>query len=135
MSDTQLNTNADANADIVATQPGMEPVVTPEVAAVGEKIMKQVRLVYDPEIPVNIYDLGLIYKIDIKPLPDNKVDVEIEMTLTTPNCPVAGEMPRMVQSAVEVVEEVNDVKVNLVWEPTWDKSMMSDEAKLQLNMF
>ncbi len=124
--------NANANADIAAMQP---EAVSGVVASVGDKILKQLRSVFDPEIPVNIYDLGLIYKIDVKPLDGGKVDVEIEMTLTTPNCPVAGEMPRMVQKAVEAVEETNDVKVNLVWEPTWDKSLMSDEAKLQLNMF
>lgn len=119
-------------SDIAATQPEM---ITDEITQLGEKIVAQLRTVFDPEIPVNIYDLGLIYKIDVKPLENRKADVEIHMTLTTPNCPVAGSMPGLVQKAVENVDEVNDVNVSLVWEPTWSKDMMSDEAKLQLNMF
>lgn len=116
-------------------------MTTPEalsesVAALGDKIVAQLRTVFDPEIPVNVYDLGLIYAVDVKPLDDGKADVRIEMTLTTPNCPVAAEMPAMVQCAVLKLEnEVNDCKVNLVWEPPWDKSRMSDEAMLHLNMF
>lgn len=116
-------------------------MATPEalsetVAVLGEKIVAQLRTVFDPEIPVNIYDLGLIYAVDVKPLDSGKADVRIDMTLTTPNCPVAGEMPAMVQCAVlKLEDEVNDCKVNLVWEPPWDKSRMSDEAMLHLNMF
>lgn len=115
-------------------------LVSPEalsefVATLGEKIVERLRTVFDPEIPVNIYDLGLIYKIDIQPVEDGKADVHIEMTLTSPTCPVAGHMPGMVQHAVVGLEQVNDVMVELVWNPPWDKSRMSDEAKLQLNMF
>ncbi len=105
------------------------------VAVLGAKITERLRTVFDPEIPVNIYDLGLIYSIDIRPLAEGKADVRIEMTLTTPNCPVAGQMPAMVQQAVSSVDDVNDVQVELVWDPPWDKSRMSDEARLQLNMF
>jgi FeS assembly SUF system protein len=118
--------------NIAATQP---EAISEAIAALGEKVVAQLRTVFDPEIPVNIFDLGLIYKVDIKPLDGGRADVDIDMTLTTPNCPVAGSMPGLVQRAVENVAEVNDVKVNLVWEPPWDKSQMSDEAKLQLNMF
>ena len=118
--------------EIAALQP---EAAAGAVSQLGEKIIGQLRMVFDPEIPVNIYDLGLIYKVDVKPLEDGKADVDIDMTLTSPNCPVAEQMPAMVRSAVSALDEVNDVKVTLVWEPEWDKSQMSDEAKLQLNMF
>lgn len=116
------------------------PADTPEamslaMAMVGEKVLERMRTVFDPEIPVNIYDLGLIYKIDFEPVEGGKFDAHIKMTLTTPNCPVAGSMPGQVQQAVEVVEELNKVTIDLVWDPPWDKSRMSDEARLQLNMF
>lgn len=115
-------------------------MTTPEsiaetVTTLGEKIVARLRTVFDPEIPVNIYDLGLIYSIDVKPLDDGKADVRIDMTLTTPNCPVAAEMPAAVQNAVLKLEEINDATVTLVWDPPWDKSRMSDEAMLHLNMF
>ncbi len=103
--------------------------------AVREKIIAGIRTVFDPEIPVNLYDLGLIYRIELKPLPGGKVDAEIDMTLTAPGCPVAGEMPGMVKRAVIDLPELNEINVYLVWDPPWDKSRMSDEAKLQLNMF
>ncbi len=89
------------------------------------------KTVYDPEIPVDIYELGLIYKIDIS----EERNVEINMTLTAPGCPVAGEMPGWVESAARTVEGINEIKVNLVFDPLWDPSLMSDEAKLELNMF
>lgn len=121
-----------------------EPVRIEEAsipAALEEKIIERLRTVFDPEIPVNIYDLGLIYKLDCKPAepaPDNKeikYDLSIDMTLTTPNCPVAGQMPAMAKHAVEGLPELNKVDIQLVWDPPWDKSRMSDEAKLQLNFF
>jgi len=93
------------------------------------------REVYDPEIPVNIFELGLIYKIDITEADDGKYDVFVEMTLTSPGCPVAGEMPGMVQGAIFPVEGVGAVDVDLVWDPPWDPSFMAETAKLQLNMF
>lgn len=111
------------------------PEVDPAIVVIGEKIVAELRKVFDPEIPVNIYDMGLIYKIDVNPIEGGKYDIHITMTLTTPNCPVAGHMPGMVQHATANVVEVNDVKVDLVWDPPWDKNSMSDEAKLQLNMF
>jgi FeS assembly SUF system protein len=122
-------------SDIAAMQPGLEARPDEAIMGLGEKIVAAVRTVFDPEIPVNIYDLGLIYKIDVKPLENNKADVEIQMTLTTPNCPVAGSMPGLVERAVRNVEEINDIKVDLTFDPPWTKDMMSDEAKLQLNMF
>ena len=97
----------------------------------SEKLITALKTVYDPEIPVNIYELGLIYKVDVA---DNK-DVTVDMTLTAPGCPVAGEMPVMVQTALETVPEVGSVVVNMVFEPPWTPDRMSEEAKLELNMF
>lgn len=94
-------------------------------------LIKAIKTVYDPEIPVDIYELGLIYKIDIS----DERNVEIDLTLTAPGCPVAGEMPGWVADAARTVESVNEVKVNLVFDPLWDPSLMSDEAKLELNMY
>lgn len=93
------------------------------------------RKVFDPEIPVNIYELGLIYKIDVTPADDGKSDVYVEMTLTSPACPVAQEMPAWVQGAIFPIEGVRNVDVDIVWDPTWDPSKMAETAKLQLNMF
>lgn len=95
-------------------------------------VQAALRDVYDPEIPVNIYELGLIYKVDID---KDTNDIYIEMTLTSPGCPVAGEMPRMIEQAVRTVNDVKDVKVEIVWDPPWDPSKMAETAKLQLNMF
>ncbi|MEX2670676.1 MAG: SUF system Fe-S cluster assembly protein [Phycisphaeraceae bacterium] len=97
-------------------------------ASVQDQIVAAIKQVYDPEIPVNIYDLGLIYEVDVKP--DETVDVK--MTLTTPNCPEAQTLPGMVEQAVETVAGVKKANVEIVWEPRWDKEMMSDAAKLQL---
>jgi FeS assembly SUF system protein len=102
-----------------------------EVTALGERIIEELKTVYDSEIPVNIYELGLIYKIDIA---DDR-GVTIEMTLTTPNCPAAQDLPVMVQDAAGAVAGVRDVKVNIVWDPPWDQSRMSDEARATLNMW
>ena len=90
-----------------------------------------IKTVYDPEIPVDIYELGLIYRIDI----DNDRNVDIDMTLTAPGCPVAGEMPIWVQDAVSSVAGVNHVSVNMVFDPPWDPSRLSDEARVALNMY
>ena len=95
-----------------------------------EKIIKEIKKVYDPEIPVNIYELGLIYEIKVEK--DNNVNVK--MTLTTPNCPVAESLPKEVKDSIMQVKEVNNVDLELVWDPPWDKSMMSEAAKLELNL-
>jgi FeS assembly SUF system protein len=102
-----------------------------ELNAFGEKLIAAMKTVYDPEIPVDIYELGLIYKVDVA---DNK-DVTVDMTLTAPGCPVAGEMPVMVKDALKMVEGVGEVKVNMVFDPPWTPERMSDEAKLELNMY
>ncbi len=94
-------------------------------------VQAALREVYDPEIPVNIYELGLIYKVDI----DDKNGVFVEMTLTSPGCPVAGEMPGMIADAVRTIENVGEVTVEIIWDPPWDPSKMAETAKLQLNMF
>lgn len=96
-----------------------------------DEIVAALKTVYDPEIPADIYELGLIYKVDIAD--DRKV--LIDMTLTTPNCPSAAELPAMVENAVACVAGVGDVKVNIVWNPPWDPSRMSDEARVALNMW
>ena len=93
-------------------------------------IINALKTVFDPEIPVDIYELGLIYKCEVTP----ENDVVIDMTLTTPHCPVADEMPIKVEEAVKAVEGVNKVKVDLVWDPPWDMSRMSDVARLELDM-
>jgi FeS assembly SUF system protein len=95
------------------------------------KLVTALKTVYDPEIPVDIYELGLIYKVDVS---DAK-DVAVDMTLTAPNCPVAGEMPEMVQHALETVEGIGKVTVNLTFDPPWTPDEMSEEAKLELNMY
>ena len=95
-----------------------------------DKIIGEIKKIYDPEIPVNIYELGLIYDIKI----DKTNNVKVKMTLTTPNCPVAESLPKEVKDSIIEVKEVNDVDLELVWDPPWDKSMMSEAAKLELNL-
>jgi FeS assembly SUF system protein len=102
-----------------------------ELDAITDQLIEKLKTVFDPEIPVDIYELGLIYKVDVS---DDK-DVAIDMTLTAPGCPVAGEMPGWVQDAVMEIPGVRSCTVDLVFDPPWDPSRMSDEAKLQLNMF
>tara|TARA_B100002019_G_C21130434_1_gene527998 strand:+ start:437 stop:823 length:387 start_codon:yes stop_codon:yes gene_type:complete len=96
-----------------------------------EQVIDCIRTVVDPEIPVNLYDLGLIYKIHIN---DNN-DIKVEMTLTNPNCPVAGTMPENVGKSIEKLSNINSIEVLLVWEPKWTKELMSEEAKLALDIF
>ena len=95
-----------------------------------EKVIAEIKKIYDPEIPVNIYELGLIY--DIKT--DDKNNVKVNMTLTSPNCPVAESLPKEVKDSIMEIKEVNKVDLDLVWDPPWDKSMMSEAAKLELNL-
>jgi len=97
---------------------------------IKNKVIEVVKKIYDPEIPVNIYELGLIYKIDV----DEKNKVNVDMTLTSPNCPVAESLPNEVKENIKIVEGVSDVNLNLVWEPPWDKDKMSEAAKLELNL-
>ncbi len=94
-----------------------------------EKVIAEIKKIYDPEIPVNIYELGLIYDIII-----NNSEVKVKMTLTTPNCPVAESLPKDVKDSILEIDGVSKVDVDLVWDPPWDKSMMSEAAKLELNL-
>ena len=97
---------------------------------IKNKVIEEIKKIFDPEIPVNIYDLGLIYKIDV----DDNNCVNIDMTLTSPNCPVAESLPNEVKDNIMKMKDVSDVKLNLVWEPPWDKDKMSEAAKLELNL-
>ncbi|MGB0341889.1 MAG: SUF system Fe-S cluster assembly protein [Parvibaculales bacterium] len=122
-----------ASAENGAPVPEPVPVeeLSPELAALTDDLIGALKSVYDPEIPVDIYELGLIYRVDVS---DDR-DVTIDMTLTAPGCPVAEHMPRWVEDAVRSVDGVCDVIVNMTFDPPWDPSRMSDEARVALNMF
>ena len=115
-------------ADIQATGSALS---AEELEDFTQKLVTALKSVYDPEIPVDIYELGLIYKVDVSDVKD----VTVDMTLTAPGCPVAGEMPGMVKNALEGVEGIGEVTVNMTFEPPWTPERMSEEAKLELNMF
>ncbi len=117
--------------DIAAPADNASALPQEEVTRMTDDIVAALKTVFDPEIPSDIYELGLIYKVDIK---DDRA-VDIDMTLTTPNCPSAAELPIMVENAVASVAGVGPVKVQVVWDPPWDPSRMSDEARLVLNMW
>ena len=97
---------------------------------IKSKVIEEIKKIYDPEIPVNIYELGLIYKVEV----DDKNKVNVDMTLTSPNCPVAESLPKEVKENIMKVEGVSEVSLNLVWEPPWNKDKMSEAAKLELNL-
>ena len=130
MMDDQPNPDAGAVVATEAAQPS-SAMPTDEVARLTDEIVGALKTVYDPEIPADIYELGLIYKVDI----DDDRAVKIDMTLTTPNCPSAAELPGMVEDAVASVPGVREAKVTIVWDPPWDPSRMSDEARAVLNMW
>lgn len=116
-------------ADDVNTEPE-NPIEEIQTKVIEAQVVETIRTIFDPEIPVNIYDMGLIYKIDVL----NDSEVNIEMTLTSPACPVAGSLPGDVERKVAAMAGVSEAKVELVWEPTWNPDMMTEAAKLQLNM-
>ena len=120
---------AAAPAAVPAERPSTIPA--DEMARLTDEIVTALKTVFDPEIPADIYELGLIYKVDI----DDDRMVNIDMTLTTPNCPSAAELPAQVENAVAGVPGVREAKVNIVWDPPWDPSRMSDEARAVLNMW
>ncbi len=97
---------------------------------IKNKVISEIKKIYDPEIPVNIYELGLIYDISVK----NEKDVTVKMTLTSPNCPVAESLPKEVKDSIIAIKGVGKVDLDLVWDPPWNKSMMSEAAKLELNL-
>lgn len=124
----------DATAEFSPNRPDIEiPSALPpeEIDRLTDDIIAALKTVYDPEIPADIYELGLIYRVDI----DNDRNVAIDMTLTAPGCPVAGEMPGWVENAVAAVAGVQSVKVTMVFDPPWDQSRMSDEARVALDMW
>jgi FeS assembly SUF system protein len=116
------------NAPAVAAASAIPPA---ELDRLTDDIVAALKSVYDPEIPADIYELGLIYKVDV----DDERVVKVEMTLTTPNCPSAAELPAMVENAVASVQGVREARVDIVWDPPWDPSRMSDEARAVLNMW
>lgn len=122
---------AENAAVVAATAEKPSAIPADEMARLTDEIVGALKTVYDPEIPADIYELGLIYKVDI----DDDRMVNIDMTLTTPNCPSAAELPGMVENAVAGVPGVREAKVQIVWEPPWDPSRMSDEARTVLNMW
>jgi FeS assembly SUF system protein len=118
--------------DELAEPPNID---APDHHSMWPKCRAALQDVYDPEIPVNIYELGLIYMVDIQDGEGSDYDLYVQMTLTSPACPVAQEMPGMVQGALFPIDGVGEVDVEIVWDPPWDPSMMAETAKLQLNMF
>ncbi len=129
MSDELKTDTATAAPADTAERPSNIP--PEEMTRLTDEIVSALKTVFDPEIPADIYELGLIYKVDV----DDDRMVRIDMTLTTPNCPAAGELPGQVENAVAGVSGVREAKVNIVWDPPWDPSRMSDEARTVLNMW
>jgi len=136
------NAGVGAAADVVAEAPRApeaaqvtiqhgSTIPSDELARLTDEIVSALKSVYDPEIPADIYELGLIYKVDV----DDDHVVKVEMTLTTPNCPSAAELPALVENAVASVAGVREAKVDIVWDPPWDPGRMSDEARAVLNMW
>ncbi len=131
--DTAPTPAAPVASEMTATQPGdaSQGAASEDVARLTDEIVTAIKTVYDPEIPADVYELGLIYRIDIA---DDR-SVSVDMTLTTPNCPSAQELPTMVENAVASVPGVGPVAVKVVWDPPWEPSRMSDEARVVLNMW
>ncbi len=130
MSEEQ-NSGQDRDIIDVAVNADVSKPSNDEIERITAEVISQIKTVYDPEIPVDIYELGLIYKVELE---DDRT-LKIDMTLTAPGCPVAGEMPIWVKEACEMIEGVNKVEVNMVFDPPWTPDLMSDEARLELNMF
>jgi FeS assembly SUF system protein len=131
MSDEQSNTEPQTGAESPNLPKIESAIPAEELARLTDDIVGGLKTVYDPEIPVDIYELGLIYKVDIA---DDRA-VTVDMTLTSPNCPAAVELPGMVENAVSSVQGVGPVKVNVTFDPPWDQSRMSEEARLALNLW
>lgn len=129
MADDVLKPNIEPGAPAEASQE-VSAIPQSELNRITDDLIAAFKSVYDPEIPVDIYELGLIYRVDI----DDNRKVDIDMTLTAPGCPVAGEMPGWIETAARTVDGIEDVEVRLTFDPPWDPSRMSDEARLALNM-
>jgi len=123
--------NVDLDADKPMEASGTAVAGSEELDLLSDRMIEAIKTVYDPEIPVDVYELGLIYKIDV----DDERNIAVDMTLTAPGCPVAGEMPIWVENAIASIDGVGTVKVTLVFDPPWDMSRLSDEARVALNMF
>ena len=132
MINDEMKEKIEENYDHLAEPPHVE---APREHVLWPKILKNLKEIYDPEIPVNIYELGLIYKVEVMPEDNGVSDVEVKMSLTSPACPVAQEMPSWVQGAILPIDGVGGVEVEIIWEPQWNPSMMAETAKMQLNMF
>ncbi len=128
-----LNVRIDESeaAEIETTAVAGSTLSQEELDILTDRMVEAIKTVYDPEIPVDVYELGLIYKIDV----DDERNIDVDMTLTAPGCPVAGEMPIWVENAIASIDGVGNVRVKLVFDPPWDMSRMSDEARVALNMF
>ncbi len=124
-------TEAATTPEVADNAPNPSAIPADELARLTDDIVAALKTVYDPEIPVDIYELGLIYKVDI----DDDRNVAIEMTLTAPGCPVAGDMPGWVENAVSAVPGVQSAKAKIVFDPPWDHSRMSEEARMAMNMW
>ncbi|MGZ5850778.1 MAG: SUF system Fe-S cluster assembly protein [Methyloceanibacter sp.] len=129
--ETKDEAREEAETPTQAPEPASGAAPSGEHDALKDDLVAALKTVFDPEIPVDVYELGLIYRLDV----DTERNVEVDMTLTAPGCPVAGDMPGWVQNAIASVPGVGQVKVNLVFDPPWDQSRMSEEARLTLNMF
>jgi FeS assembly SUF system protein len=125
------NTRPPKHADTTLVTRFVDPNKTPQQKAIEEKVVAALRTVYDPELPVNIYDLGLIYSIDVDP---QSSKVQVKMTLTAPACPVAGTLPGEAERRIETIDEVPSATVELVWDPPWSREMMSEAAQLELGL-
>lgn len=129
--DTQPTGTEERDVIDLSGTAGMDKPTNQEIERITADVISQIKTVYDPEIPVDIYELGLIYKVELE---DDRT-LKIDMTLTAPGCPVAGEMPKWVHDACMVIAGVKIVEVDMVFEPPWSMDLMSDEARLELNMF
>ena len=129
---SEADTKEEDNLDHLTQPPHVD---VPREHPLWGEIEKSLKEIYDPEIPVNIYELGLIYSVKIMEEENGVSDVKVEMSLTSPACPVAQEMPSWVQGAILPIEGVGGVEVEIIWEPQWNPSMMAETAKMQLNMF
>ena len=132
MTDQPKEEQAEENYDHLTHPPHVEKN---DDHALWPAVVKVLREIYDPEIPVNIYELGLIYKVDIQAEEQGVCDVKVQMSLTSPACPVAQEMPGWIQSAILPIDGIGGVEVEVIWDPPWNPSMMAETAKMQLNMF
>ncbi|MGB3624860.1 MAG: SUF system Fe-S cluster assembly protein [Henriciella sp.] len=130
MADDMSLNPSEQTADTSADSEAVSVIPQDELNRLTDELITAFKTVFDPEIPVDIYELGLIYKVDI----DDDRKVDIDMTLTAPGCPVAGDMPGWVENAARTVDGIKDVEVRLTFDPPWDPSRMSDEARLALNM-